>query len=201
MALHNIFSGLAVGGPGLAALGLGGAAFFAMLLRTRLGAGPRESGGKRSQRSALGIFLQMLAFAGTGFGRVDVALEPASPAAIAGAAAVAGLMAAAVLLFSSAARAMGANWSLIARTRADHELVTGGVFAHVRHPIYLAMGLFLLALAVGLGHEASLLFAAPLFALGTWIRVREEERLLRARFGDAYERYAASVKRFVPGLL
>src|SRR4051812_3372703 len=69
------------------------------------------------------------------------------------------------------------------RGRADHELVTDGIFAHVRNPIYLAMALFLLALAVGLGHGENLLFAAPLFALGTWIRVREEERLLRARFG------------------
>lgn len=200
--MGTIFVGHAVGGPGVAALVFGGAAFFAMVLRARLGAG--SSGGvgeKRSLRSVFGIVLQMLAFAGTGFGRLSPTLEPASPAAIAGAAAVAALMAAAVLLFSSAARAMGANWSLIARTRADHRLVTEGVFAHVRHPIYLAMALFLLALALGLGHEANLAVAAPLFALGTWIRVREEEKLLRAQFGNAYERYAASVKRFVPGLL
>jgi protein-S-isoprenylcysteine O-methyltransferase Ste14 len=110
-------------------------------------------------------------------------------------------MAAAVFLFSNAARAMGANWSLVARTRADHQLVTDGIFAHVRHPIYLAMALFLLALALGVGHEANLIPAAPLFVLGTWIRVHEEEKLLRAQFGDAYERYAASVKRFVPGLV
>jgi protein-S-isoprenylcysteine O-methyltransferase Ste14 len=110
-------------------------------------------------------------------------------------------MAGAVLLFAAATRAMGDNWSLVARTRADHRLVTDGVFARLRHPIYLAMALFLLALAIALGHEANLIFAAPLFALGTWIRVHEEEKLLRAQFGDSYERYAASVKRFVPGLL
>jgi protein-S-isoprenylcysteine O-methyltransferase Ste14 len=62
------------------------------------------------------------------------------------------------------------------------------------------MTLFLLALAVGLGHEANLLVAAPVHALGTWIRVREEEKLLRAQFGTAYDDYAAGVKRFVPGL-
>jgi protein-S-isoprenylcysteine O-methyltransferase Ste14 len=39
------------------------------------------------------------------------------------------------------------------------------------------------------------------FALGTWIRIREEERLLRAEFGAAYEDYAARVKRFVPGIV
>lgn len=195
-----IFVERAVGWPGLAALGLGGAAFFAMLVRTRLGAGSSSAGDKRSLWSAAGIFLQMLAFAGTGFGRLTVTLPPAGQEAIAGAAAVAALMAAAVFLFASAAATMGANWSLVARTRADHRLVTEGVFARVRNPIYLAMALFLLALALGLGHEPNLVLAVPLFAAGTWIRVHQEEKLLRAQFGDAYDLYAGRVRRFVPGL-
>jgi protein-S-isoprenylcysteine O-methyltransferase Ste14 len=62
------------------------------------------------------------------------------------------------------------------------------------------MGLFLLALAVSFGHLRNLVVALPLFALGTALRVGEEERLLRARFGPAYDDYAARVKRFVPGL-
>jgi protein-S-isoprenylcysteine O-methyltransferase Ste14 len=33
------------------------------------------------------------------------------------------------------------------------------------------------------------------------MRVRREERLLRAQFGTAYDAYAARVKRFVPGLI
>jgi len=31
--------------------------------------------------------------------------------------------------------------------------------------------------------------------------VVEEERLLRAHFGPAYDEYAARVKRFLPGLI
>ena len=46
----------------------------------------------------------------------------------------------------------------------------------------------------------SALIGVPLFALGTWIRVAEEERLLRRHFGEAYDAYAARVPRFVPGL-
>jgi protein-S-isoprenylcysteine O-methyltransferase Ste14 len=195
-----VFSAQPVGLPGLAALVVGGLCFFAALLKTRLGASRSGAGSRSSPLSTLGILLQMAAFFATGFGPVEVALAPAGPAALGEAFAVAALMIAAVLLFAAAAAAMGANWSLIARTRADHELVTSGVFARVRHPIYLAMTLFLLALAVGLGHEANLLVAAPIHALGTWIRVREEEKLLRARFGPAYDEYAAGVKRFVPRL-
>lgn len=186
--------------PGLAALAIGALCFFAAVVKTRLGAGGSGAGAKSSPLSALGIALQMAGFFAAGFGLVKVALAPASAAGLAEALAVAALLAAAVMLFAAAAGAMGANWSLIARTRADHQLVTTGVFARVRNPIYLAMTLFLIALAIGLGHEANLLAAAPCFALGTWIRVREEEKLLRAQFGAAYEDYAARVKRFVPGL-
>jgi protein-S-isoprenylcysteine O-methyltransferase Ste14 len=195
-----IFSAQPVGMPGLAALVIGGLCFFAALLKTRLGAGGSGAGSRSSTLSMLGIFLQMAGFFATGFGPVEVGLAPASPAGLGEAFAVAALMIVAVLLFAAAAGAMGDNWSLIARTRTDHQLVTNGVFAQVRNPIYLAMTLFLLALAIGLGHEANLMIAAPVYALGTWIRVREEEKLLRAQFGAAYDDYAAGVKRFVPGL-
>jgi len=197
----GLFTPQPVGTPGLAAIVLGGLAFFASLLATRIGAGAPGSGDKRSARSAAGIALQMLGFAITGFGPVRASLAATGLPALAEAAAVAGLLLLSVLMFRSAARTMGANWSLVARTRADHQLVTDGIFARLRHPIYSAMALFLLALAIALGHEANLLVAAPLFAAGTWIRVREEEKLLRAQFGEAYDRYAAAVKRFVPGLL
>jgi protein-S-isoprenylcysteine O-methyltransferase Ste14 len=195
-----IFSPQPVGVPGLAALVIGGLGFFAALLKTRLRSGGSGAGSRSSTLSMLGIFLQMAGFFATGFGPVEVVLAPASPAGLGEAFAVAALMIAAVLLFAAAASAMGDNWSLVARTRADHQLVTNGVFARMRNPIYLAMTLFLLALALGLGHEAHLMVAAPVYALGTWIRVREEEKLLRAQFGAAYDDYAAGVKRFVPGL-
>ena len=85
--------------------------------------------------------------------------------------------------------------------RAEPELVTSGPYALVRHPIYTAMFLMMIALAVGLGHVARLFIAVPLYALGTAIRVRVEERLLRSAFSPAYEEYAKRVKRFIPGVL
>jgi protein-S-isoprenylcysteine O-methyltransferase Ste14 len=62
------------------------------------------------------------------------------------------------------------------------------------------MALLLLALAIGLGNEWRLIVTLPLYALGTWLRIVEEEKLLRAAFGPAYDAYAARVKRFAPGL-
>jgi protein-S-isoprenylcysteine O-methyltransferase Ste14 len=37
------------------------------------------------------------------------------------------LMASAVALFAWAARTMGDNWAIVARTRGDHQLVTSGL--------------------------------------------------------------------------
>ena len=95
---------------------------------------------------------------------------------------------------------MGRNWSLVARTRADHQLVEAGPFAYIRHPIYSALFLLMPAMALAFGHVAHLVLSVPLYAIGTWLRVGEEERLLRATFGSRYDAYAARVKRFLPGV-
>ena len=78
--------------------------------------------------------------------------------------------------------------------------MTGGPFAYVRHPIYVAMFLFTIALAIAFGHGARLLIGLPIFAIGTWMRISREEKLLRDMFGASYDAYAARVKRFVPGI-
>jgi protein-S-isoprenylcysteine O-methyltransferase Ste14 len=95
---------------------------------------------------------------------------------------------------------MGRNWSIVARTREDHELVQSGPFAVMRHPIYTAITLQLIGCAVALGHPGRLIVALPLYALGTWLRISVEERLLHTMFGERYDAYAHRVKRFVPGV-
>lgn len=193
--------GYAIGLPGLAALALGFLAFAFAVLAARARRGAADQGPQhRSQRSIAGIAVQSLAFFATAFGAGSAMLDPLSALALGEAVVIALLMAAAVALFVWASRTMGRNWSVVARTRSNHELVTTGPFAHVRHPIYSAMGLLLLALAIGLGNEWRLVVTLPLYALGTWLRIAEEEKLLRAAFGPAYGSYAARVKRFVPGL-
>lgn len=199
--MHLFHSAQPVGVPGVAAFAAGAAVFFLLLVRRSVAASTgEEKGGRKSGLSRVGILVQMAAFAVTGLGPVRATLPPASAEATGEALAVAVLMGGAAWLFAAATRAMGANWSLAARTRADHDLVTHGIFARLRHPIYAGMALFLAAEAIAFGHEPALVATLPLFGLGTWIRVREEERLLRAQFGAAYGDYAARVRRFVPGV-
>lgn len=191
-----------VGWPGLLALGIGGLVFAAALVSAqRRRRGETRHAAIRSRRSLVGIGIQMLGILLVGFGPLRLVLPPDAPAALVQAGVVAMLMAGVVALFWSATRAMGRNWSLVARTRADHELVETGPFAYLRHPIYTALALFVLALATAYGHVSHLWIAGPLYALGTWLRVAEEERLLRSMFGNRYDDYARRVKRFIPGVI
>lgn len=189
-----------VGLPGLAALALGLLAFVVALIGARARSDPHETGGRRAPRSILGIVLQGIAIAIVGIGPQRIVLDPLGTIALVEAGLVAVLMASAVGLFAWATLTMGRNWSLVARTRDDHALVTSGAFAYVRHPIYVALFLLMLALAIALGHARQLAVAIPLYAVATYLRTVEEERLLRGSFGGAYDAYARRVKRFVPGV-
>lgn len=190
-----------IGKPALAVLLVGLLLFVAALVFARFRVGRRkESGAQTGGRARLGIALQALAFFAVAFGPQQLTLQTGSAAAWGQAVIVAVLIGACIGTFLSAAFAMGRNWSFVARTRRDHDLVTWGPFATIRHPIYTGLVAMLFALGVAFGHWRGLLVGFPLFALGTWIRVREEEKLLRSHFGEEYEAYAARVKRFVPKL-
>ena len=153
---------------------------------------------RKSRRSAIGILLQMAGFFAAGFGPVRIGLPSSSPSSLASVVAIVVLAGAAVALFAASSAAMGKNWSIVARMRPDHELVRTGPFALVRHPIYLALLLYLVAMAVAFGHFAQLLIAVPLYCAGALQRIREEEKLLRAQFGDDHARYVREVPAFIP---
>lgn len=159
-----------------------------------------ETGAKQDGRSRFGILLQAIGIGSAGFGPAKVSLGPIGATGLASCLAVLILMGGAIWLFAASSRALGRNWSLVARTRSDHELVRHGPYAHVRHPIYLGMLLFLLALAAALGHYVQLIVAVPIFLIGTTIRTRIEDRLLEAQFGDEFRGYARSTPALIPGL-
>jgi len=173
-----------------------GIAVFAKRMRT-----PRSAEGLTSARSRLsivGIGIQSAGFVIAMAAPVRFSTPSGSFRSIALAAIVLALGVAGALLFDRSARALGANWSLVARMREEHQLVRDGPFARMRHPIYFAMLLLLMALSIGLGHIWGLAAAMPFFLVGTAIRIREEERLLRQQFGDAYDKYARETPAFIP---
>ena len=172
--------------PAISALMVGFGAFVCTLLLARRRTGRQPSDGKRDRSSFAGIAIQSLGIFATAVGPVAVSLDPAGPTALAEAAAVATLMAGTIWLFHAATRTMGRNWAIVASTRQDHQLVTTGPFATMRNPIYVALFLLTLAIAVAWGHYRHLLAGAPLFWAGTMMRVAREARMLRAQSGSAY---------------
>jgi protein-S-isoprenylcysteine O-methyltransferase Ste14 len=104
----------------------------------------------------------------------------------------------AVWLVAAAVVVLGKQWSLAARVVEGHELATEGPYRIVRHPIYTAMLAMLVATGIVVGRWPALVVALTLFAVGTLVRVRIEERLLRETFGATYDDYARRVPAVVP---
>lgn len=202
-ALTGIVGPVPVGTPGLAALLVGLLLFVGAVAFVQWRV--HRAGGSRAAASAhvpsrRGMLLQAIGFVLVALGPVKPTLQAGSAASLGQAVAVAILMSFCIGLFATAAFALQNNWSFAARTRRDHDLVTWGPFATIRHPIYAGLFAALLAFAIAFGHWRGFLVGFPFFCYGTWMRVSAEERLLRERFGHGYERYAARVKRFIPKL-
>jgi protein-S-isoprenylcysteine O-methyltransferase Ste14 len=111
------------------------------------------------------------------------------------------LAAGSVWFCSAAVRTLGVQWSLAARVVEGHKLVTQGPYSIVRNPIYTGMFGMLLATGLAVSHWIGLLLAVATFAIGTFIRVRSEERLLREMFGSEFDDYAQRVRAVIPLLI
>jgi protein-S-isoprenylcysteine O-methyltransferase Ste14 len=102
---------------------------------------------------------------------------------------------------SAAIRTLGEQWSLAARVVEGHKLVTKGLYSIVRNPIYTGMLGMLLATGLAVSHWIGIVIAMVIFAIGTFIRVRSEERLLREMFGPEFDAYARKVPAVIPFLI
>lgn len=103
--------------------------------------------------------------------------------------------------------ASGVAWCFVLLVRVGHgtpnpalptkSLVTSGPFGWTRNPVmasHFVAGVGVSLLVASPGATAIILaLTLPSYALA-----RHEERVLEARFGDAYRAYRASVPRFVP---
>ncbi len=84
----------------------------------------------------------------------------------------------------------------------NDRLSTCGPYAFVRNPLYLGTLLIALGLAIVLkmGLAMTVLFLAVL----GWVyskTIREEERMLEARFGDEYKKYCSKIPPLLPSLI
>lgn len=162
---------------------------------------PKQMETKRDSRSTLGIILQ-----GVGYALAWAIQRPmfspilSMPVFMEIILAVATVVIAggSVWLILQAVRTLGKQWAYTARIVQDHQLITDGPYRWIRNPIYTGMLGMLLATALAVSHWIGLLAALVVFAIGTMIRVRSEEKLLRDAFGPEFEAYTRHVSAVLP---
>lgn len=82
---------------------------------------------------------------------------------------------------------LGASFSVKAKAK---KLVTTGLYAKIRNPIYVFGALFLAGIAMVLANWVLLLILVVLTPVQI-VRARKEEQVLHEAFGEEYERYKA----------
>ena len=75
-------------------------------------------------------------------------------------------------------------------------LVTGGIFAFSRNPMYLAMLLLLLAFGLRLGNAFNILLAAGFVSYMNRFQIIPEEKALTKLFGKEFQLYCKKVRRW-----
>jgi protein-S-isoprenylcysteine O-methyltransferase Ste14 len=99
-------------------------------------------------------------------------------------------------------QALGDNWTHMIdyQVKSRQELVTNGIFSHIRHPMYTGFiaiftGMFIVF--------ASWLWIAILLVTTAYLyaQAKKEEYLLARHFGKDYLRYVHRTKMFIPYLV
>lgn len=93
--------------------------------------------------------------------------------------------------------AIGRNWSNAIALKEDHELVTQGPYAIVRHPIYTGMLFAAFGVALTLGSLSAYL-GIVLLLIGMLIRIHDEDALMARQFPGEHAAYRARTKTLVP---
>ncbi len=149
-------------------------------------------------RAAAGSLVFLLLAPGVAAGLVPWLLtgwestSPAWPWRVAGALLIAGGLAVVLHAF---ARFVLEGLGTPAPVAPPEHLVVGGLYRHLRNPMYVAVAATIAGQSLLLGRPVLLAYAALFLAVTAAFVRFYEEPVLRRQFGDEYERY----RRAVPG--
>jgi protein-S-isoprenylcysteine O-methyltransferase Ste14 len=105
-----------------------------------------------------------------------------------------------VVFAAIAVRQMGASWRIGIDYQAAGPLVSKGLFARVRHPIYAGMLLATAGIAAVTADALSVAVAAAA-SVGLPVQARLEEAFLSSRYPEQYPVYAEQTGRFLPKIV
>jgi protein-S-isoprenylcysteine O-methyltransferase Ste14 len=94
---------------------------------------------------------------------------------------------------------LGQYWSSTIDIKPEHQLISSGPYAFVRHPIYTGLVLAFLGTALA-EDEISGLLALALVVIAYTRKIWIEERWLVRHLGEEYSAYQRKVRRLIPFL-
>ena len=81
--------------------------------------------------------------------------------------------------------------------KATPEIISSGIYGVTRNPMYVSMGLLQLSVGIALDNGWILAFLPVVLGIVYVIAIRHEESYLEAKFGEAYQSYKSSVRRWI----
>ena len=88
-------------------------------------------------------------------------------------------------------------WHVLWKAQRSHKLANTGIYAHIRHPQYVAF----IAIMLGFLLQWPTLVTLVMFPILTYMYVRlslKEEKISETEFGKEWTQYAAGTPRFFP---
>lgn len=92
---------------------------------------------------------------------------------------------------------IAAAWRVLYQAQKAHTLATSGPYSYIRHPQYAGFILIMLGFFVQWPTLLTLVMF-PILVIMYIQLARQEEREVRAEFGEAYDRYAAKTPAWLP---
>lgn len=92
---------------------------------------------------------------------------------------------------------LSSAWRVLYKAQREHKLATGGVYARMRHPQYVAFILIMFGFLL----QWPTLLTLAMFPILVYMYVRlakSEEKVAETEFGEAWRRYAIQTPRFWP---
>lgn len=91
-------------------------------------------------------------------------------------------------------------FTVVVQTTAEQKLIKHGVYKLLRNPSYTGIILFIVGVTFSLLSVVAAIVSVILCAVGFGIRIKHEEKALRARFGQEFDEYCMHTWRLIPFL-
>ncbi len=102
-----------------------------------------------------------------------------------------------LIIYLAARMTLGRLFSKTLVIAEGHELITHGIYKHVRHPSYTGSILFFLGLPLLFNSVLGFIIVLPMIIL-VLIRIPIEESMLLREFGEEYGEYMKRTKKLIP---